>query len=103
MTDGGPVGASDGLVADRDADPFDRRNPTMAIADPTETPVVDPTTGRIRPLSDEERRARSARLQRTLDEIAEITDETDTEENWAEVFRGLAAARGESPAAEGSS
>ena len=84
-------------------DRFVRRVPTMAIAPTTETPVVDPVTGRRRPLSDEERRARSDRLQHTLKSLHEITDETDTDENWAEVFRGLAAARPEYPPVEGNS
>jgi hypothetical protein len=65
----------------------------MATAHTTETPVVDPVTGRRRNMSDEERRARSESLQRTLDKMAEITDETDTDEIWADVFRGLDAAR----------
>ena len=65
----------------------------MAIARPTEAPVIDPATGRLRPLSDEERRDRSARLRRTLEEIAEIADASDTDEAWEDVFRGLDAAR----------
>jgi hypothetical protein len=51
-------------------------------------------------MSIEERRARSESLQRALDEMAEISDETDTDELWADVFRGLDAARGEHPAPE---
>jgi excisionase family DNA binding protein len=91
------------LVSFREADQFVRGIPTMATAPTTETPVVDPVTGRRRPLSDEELRTRSARLQHTLKSLREITDETDTDENWAEVFRGLAAARPEYPPAEGTS
>jgi len=75
----------------------------MDNATTTETPVVDPVTGRRRALSDEERRTRSARLQHTLKTLCEITDETDTDENWAEVFRGLEAARPEYPPIEGTS
>ncbi len=75
----------------------------MATAPKTETPVVDPVTGRRRVLSDEERLARSHRLQHTLKSLREITDESDTDENWAEVFRGLAAARPEYPPVEGTS
>jgi excisionase family DNA binding protein len=81
------------LIAYRDADQLVRRKPTVAIANPTETPLIDPATGRLRPMSDEERRDRSARLQRTLEGLGGIADETDTDENWAEVFRGLDAAR----------
>ncbi len=72
----------------------------MATAPKTETPLIDPVTGRLRPMSIEERRARSESLQRALDEMAEISDETDTDELWADVFRGLDAARGEHPAPE---
>ena len=75
----------------------------MATAPTTETPIVDPITGRRRELSEEERRARSARLQRTLKGLTEITDDTDTDEIWDDVFRGLAAARPDYPPAEGNS
>jgi hypothetical protein len=71
----------------------------MAIAN--EKPLIDPDTGKLRPLSDEERRERSERLRRTLEEIDQITDETDTDENWDEVYRGLAAARPEYPPTDG--
>ena len=69
----------------------------MATASTTETPIVDPVTGRRRNASDEELRDRSARLQRTVSSLSEITDEADTDENWAEVFRGLEASRLQSP------
>src|SRR4051812_32580386 len=93
------------LVPFRDADRVVRRNrnrraPTMAVAPPTGPPLIDPATGRLRPLSDEERRARSESFRRALEEMAEITDETDTDEVWAEVHRGLAAAR-PAPPSEG--
>jgi hypothetical protein len=81
----------------------DRRAQGMAIAHPTETPIIDPATGQLRPLSAEERRARSQSLRRTLAEIDTITDETDTDEVWAEVYRGLTAARPECPPANGNS
>jgi excisionase family DNA binding protein len=94
------------LVSYRDADQFirqHRRAPKMAVAQPTETPrgAVDPMTGRLRPLSDEERVRRSAELRRALDDIAEITDETDTDEIWADVFRGIDASRPHRPLFEG--
>ena len=74
----------------------------MAIAVPmNETPLIDPVTGRLRPMSIEERQAQSESLQRVLDEMADITDETDTDELWADVFRGLDAARGEHQEASG--
>jgi len=77
-----------------------RRVPSMATAPVTKTPVIDPVTGLMRNMSDEERRERSEALQRALDEIATITDETDTDEIWDDVFRGLKAARPESAPAE---
>jgi hypothetical protein len=73
----------------------------VAIANPTERPIIDPVTGRLRPLSAEERRARSQSLRRTLKDLAGITDESDTDEVWDEVFRGPAAARPEHPPAAG--
>jgi len=48
------------LVLYRDADQLVRRNPNMAIAPGTET--INPATGKARPLSIEERRARSEAL-----------------------------------------
>ena len=69
----------------------------MATAPTTETPLIDPVTGRLRPMSIEERRERSESLRRALDEMAGIVDETDTDDLWADVFSGLEAARGEHP------
>jgi hypothetical protein len=73
----------------------------MANPDPTETPLIDPATGRLRPISDEERRTRSAALRRALAEIAEITDETDTDEVWADIFRSIDESRPHRPLFEG--
>jgi hypothetical protein len=73
----------------------------MSIAN--EKPLIDPATGKLRPMSDEERRERSEQLRRTLEEIDQITDETDTDEVWDEVFRGLAAARPPYPPGNGAS
>ena len=62
----------------------------MAIApNPTPESAVDPRTGLLLPMTDEVRKARSEALNQVLDELAEITDETDTDENWREVFRGI--------------
>jgi superfamily I DNA/RNA helicase len=41
------------------------------------------------PMTDEERRARSVGLARALDEIAVMTDETDTDEAWERFTREL--------------
>lgn len=88
------------LVSFLDADQLIRkRQISQKMSSVAETPptdesprsVIDPATGRLRPLSDEERRERSSRLQRALAEIAEITDESDTDEVWDQVDRGLAA------------
>lgn len=62
----------------------------MAIAPtPARSGAVDLATGRLRPLTDQERRARTEALGRALDEIAGMTDETDTDEVWRDVMRGI--------------
>jgi len=63
--------------------------------------AIDLVTGHLIRFTEEERRAYSEGLQRALDEIETITDETDTDETWDEVFRGLAAARQGAPNARG--
>jgi hypothetical protein len=45
--------------------------------------------GRLLPISEEERRARIEEGNRMLDELADMTDETDTPELWDEVLRNL--------------
>jgi hypothetical protein len=50
---------------------------------------VDPATGRMLPISDEERAARRAAAIRAIKAIRRITDETDTDELWREVYRGI--------------
>jgi hypothetical protein len=49
--------------------------------------------GRLIPLSEAEIRERNAEAIRALEEMASLTDETDTPEVWADVFRGIDAAR----------
>ena len=76
--------------------------PLMAIAPtPARPGGVDPTTGRLRHLTDEERRARSEALNRGLDELEQITDETDTDEMWREFMRGIDEGRPHRPLFEG--
>jgi hypothetical protein len=45
--------------------------------------------GRLLPMTDEQRRATVEEGNRMLDELAEMTDETDTPELWDEVLRNL--------------
>jgi hypothetical protein len=74
----------------------------MGIAHKTDTPraAVD-SAGRLLPQSEAERRARSEELARALDELDAITDETDTDAIWSEVFRGIDAERPHRPLFEG--
>jgi hypothetical protein len=63
--------------------------------------ALDPETGRILPVSDEEltaRRDASLRMLRVLDQI---TDESDTDEKWSEVYRNIDACRPHRPLFEG--
>jgi hypothetical protein len=63
--------------------------------------AVDPKTGRVLPISEEERAARSAAFRRMLKVLHTITDESDTEENWNEVFRNIDAGRPHRPLFKG--
>ena len=61
---------------------------------PTFPPVpADPVTGRALAVSDEGRAARHAAVIRATDAIAEITDESDTDELWVEGMRDIDAQR----------
>jgi hypothetical protein len=74
----------------------------MAIAPtPARSGDVDPTTGRLLPLTAEELAKRAEKLDRALDLIDEITDESDTEETWREVFRAIDESRPHRPLFEG--
>ena len=76
----------------------------MAIAPTPARPcTVDPETGRLLPLTDEQRKVRSEALARVLDQIDQITDETDTDERWAEVFRHIDEGRPHRPLFGGTS
>jgi hypothetical protein len=55
--------------------------------------AIDPTTGRILPISPEELAARRDAAIRTVKAIRQVTDASDTEENWREIFRGIDEAR----------
>jgi hypothetical protein len=73
--------------------------PTSALVDeqgaiPTFQPlVVDPVTGRILPLSAAELSARRDAALRTIKAIRQISDASDTEANWRDIFRGIDEAR----------
>ena len=84
--------------------PRTQEPPAMAIAPSTVSPhrSVDTATGRLRTLTDQERRTRTEALGRALDEIAGMTDETDTDEVWRGVLRGIDEARPHRPLFEGS-
>lgn len=73
----------------------------MAIAPtPPRTGTVDPETGRLLPLTAEERAARSEAMARVFGELIPA-DENETDERWAEVFRGIDQARPHRPLFEG--
>jgi hypothetical protein len=50
-------------------------------------PRLDPETGRLLPISQEELDARRDAALRMLAVIGEVTDETDTDERWEEFMR----------------
>ncbi len=61
---------------------------------PTFPPLaVDPATGRLLPMCDEEREARRAAAIRAIKAIGQIEDETETDEGWKEIYRNIDAAR----------
>lgn len=89
------------LAAFKDTGVFrlSRRVPTMSIVTTRET--IDPVTGRARPLSAQEQRARAEAFARGLDDDVLAADETDTDQVWAEFFRGIDESRPHRPLFEG--
>lgn len=72
------------------------------VSTSTRSDTVDISTGRLRPLSDEERRARSAALRKAFDEWpTEAADGSDSDEVWREVMRGIDECRPHRPLFEG--
>lgn len=73
----------------------------MAVA-PTSprTDTVDPKTGRLLALTDEELDARAEAMARVFSELVP-PDENETDEQWAEVFRGIDEERPHRPLFEG--
>jgi hypothetical protein len=51
--------------------------------------AVDSSSGRILPISEEQRAARREAAIRALRAISEITDETDTDDRWEEIYRNI--------------
>jgi hypothetical protein len=69
---------------------------------PTFPPAaVDPNTGQILPMSEEEIAARHDAVLRMLKVLDQITDESDTDENWREVYRNIDAGRPHRPLFKG--
>lgn len=60
------------------------------------TSAVD-AAGRLRPETEEERRIRAEELQSFFNELDQMTDESDTPEIWAEIFRNIDEGRPQRP------
>jgi hypothetical protein len=63
--------------------------------------ALDPETGRVRPVTDEEIAARRDAALRMLAALDQITDERDTDENWREVYRNIDSGRPHRPLFQG--
>jgi excisionase family DNA binding protein len=82
--------------------PRTQERPTMAIAPtPSRPGAVDPETGRLLPVTEEQRKERSAKLAAAIARRAQTTDASDTDEVWREVFRGIDESRPHRPLFEG--
>jgi hypothetical protein len=68
----------------------------LATPRPLPESCVD-ETGRLKPESEEEHRARVEALAGAIEEMKSITDETDTEEAWREFARSLDESRPHRP------
>lgn len=68
---------------------------------PVFPPAALDSDGRLLPISEEERKARADAAIRALKALSQISDETDTDEGWAEVYRDLDAQRPHRPLFEG--
>ena len=63
--------------------------------------ALDPETGRMLPISDGELDARREAALRMLVVLEQITDESDTDEKWREVYRNIDSGRPHRPLFEG--
>jgi len=59
--------------------------------------ALDPETGRMLPIADEELAARRDSALRMLKVLDQITDESDTDEKWREAYRNIDACRPHRP------
>jgi len=72
------------------------------VSTPTRSHAAEQSVDRFRPLSDEERKARSEALRKAFDEWpAEASDGSDSDEVWREVMRGIDESRPQRPLFEG--
>src|SRR5690349_10834093 len=58
------------------------------LASPMPESCVD-ENGRIKTMTEEENQRRARAFEKAMKELAQITDETDTEEMWREVAKGI--------------
>ena len=82
-----PGTEADAKAVDQTSPPWDGLSDEQGPI-PTFGPVRTDKHGRI-VMTDEEQAARRDAILRMLRVIGDITDETDTDEIWDEVFRGL--------------
>lgn len=59
--------------------------------------ALDPETGRVLPVSDQELAARRDAALRMLKVLDQITDESDTDEKWSEVYQNIDSCRPHRP------
>jgi hypothetical protein len=89
-------GASDGPFGPQEFPMHDEDRSTIPLG-----PRPIDAKGRLLPISDEERKARSEQLQAMLEELKTMRGPTDTEERWREVMRNIDEGRPERKLFEG--
>lgn len=82
-------GGPDVVVVAREPIPDALRSEIRAIGGRVEAEVPPAGPGQVRREYDAEQLARFVESKRELDAIANMTDETDTEEMWDEIWRAL--------------